>query len=243
MKAMVLAAGLGTRLRPLTDTLPKPLLPVAGRPLLEWNLLLLKRHGITEVIINLHHLGEQIVHALGDGARLGLRLAYSHEPTLQGTGGGIKQAAPFLKDGPFLVLNGDTLSECDLTALIATHRASGALATLAVRDDPEAATWGPVTLDAQGRILQINGKPPLAEPRAALPACMFAGTHVMEQAVLDAIPAGHGSIIDVYCHLLRQGRPLHGYRMIGYWSDIGDPKRYAQAQQDAAEGRLRLPED
>src|SRR5213596_3970838 len=83
MKAMVLAAGLGTRLRPLTDTLPKPLLPVAGRPLLEWNLLLLKRHGITEVIINLHHLGEQIVRALGDGARLGLRLAYSHEPTLQ----------------------------------------------------------------------------------------------------------------------------------------------------------------
>ncbi len=177
MKAMVLAAGLGTRLRPLTDILPKPLLPVAGRPLLEWNLLLLKRHGITEVIINLHHLGEQIVRALGDGARLGLRLAYSHEPTLQGTGGGIKQAAPFLKDGAFLVLNGDTLSDCDLTALIATHRASGALATLAVRDDPEAATWGPVALDAQGRILQINGKPPLAEPRAALPACMFAGIH------------------------------------------------------------------
>src|SRR5438445_45951 len=150
MKAMVLAAGLGTRLRPLTDTLPKPLLPVAGRPLLEWNLLLLKRHGITEVII---------------------------------------------------------------------------------------------TLDAQGRILQINGSPPLAEPRAALPACMFAGIHVMEQAVLDAMPSGLGSIIDVYDRLLRQGRPLHGYRMSGYWSDIGDPKRYAQAQRDVAEGRLRLPED
>src|SRR3989442_12568668 len=243
MKAMVLAAGLGTRLRPLTDTLPKPLLPVAGRPLLEWNLLLLKRHGITEVIINLHHLGEQIVRALGDGARLGLRLAYSHEPTLQGTGGGIKQAAPFLKDGPFLVLNGDTLSECDLTALIAAHRVSGALATLAVRDDPEAATWGPITLDAQGRILQINGSPPLAEPRAALPACMFAGIHVMEQAVLDAMPSGAGSIIDVYDRLLRQGRPLYGYPMTGDWSDIGNPERYAQAQRDAAEGRLRLPED
>jgi len=240
---MVLAAGLGTRLRPLTETLPKPLLPVAGRPLLEWNLLLLKRHGITEVIINLHHLGEQIVRALGDGARLGLRLAYSHEPTLQGTGGGIKQAAPFLKDGPFLVLNGDTLSECDLTALIATHRASGAVATLAVRDDPEAATWGPVTLDAQGRILQINGSPPLPEPRSALPICMFAGIHVMEQSVLDAMPSGPGSIIDVYGHLLRQGRTLHAYRMSGYWSDIGDPKRYAQAQWDVAEGRLRLPED
>ncbi len=243
MKAMVLAAGLGTRLRPLTETKPKPLLPVAGRPILVWNLLLLKRHGITEVIINVHHLGEQIVRALGDGARLGLRLAYSHEPTLQGTGGGIKQAAPFLKDGPFLVLNGDTLSDCDLTALIAAHRASGALATLAVREDPDASTWGPVTLDARGGILQINGNPPLAEPRAALPTCMFAGIHVMKPAVLDAIPPGPGSIIDVYGGLLRQGRPLHGYRMSGYWSDIGDPERYEQAQRDAAEGRLRLPED
>src|SRR5437879_12831 len=186
MKAMVLAAGLGTRLRPLTETLPKPLLPVAGRPILEWNLLLLKRHGITEAIINLHHLGDQIVRALGDGARFGLRLAYSHEPTLQGNSGGIKTAAHFLMDGPFLVHNGDTLSECDLTALIAAHRASAALATLAVRDDPEASTWGPVTLDAHGRILQINGNPPLAEPRAALPPCMFARIHVRERAVLNA---------------------------------------------------------
>jgi len=137
-----------------------------------------------------------------------------------------------------MVINGDTLSDCDLTALIAAHRASGALATLAVRDDPEASTWGPVTLDAHGRILQINDIPPLAAPRAALPPCMFAGIHVMEQTVLDAIPPGPGSIIDVYGSLLRQGRPLHGYRMSGYWSDIGNPERYAQAKRDAAEGRL-----
>jgi len=133
MKAMVLAAGLGTRLRPLTDRTPKPLLPVAGRPILLWNLLLLKRHGITDIIINLHHLGEQIVQVLGDGSRFGMRVAYSHEPTLLGTGGGIKQAAPFLKDGSFLVLNGDTLSACDLTGLIAAHRAGSALFTLALR--------------------------------------------------------------------------------------------------------------
>jgi len=240
MKAMILAAGLGTRLRPLTDTTPKVLLPVAGRPILEWNLLLLKRHGITEVIINLYHLGEQIVRALGDGARLGLRLAYSHEPTLQGTGGGIKQAAPFLKGGPFLVLNGDTLSDCDLTALIAAHRASRALATLAVRDDPNASSWGPVTLDAHARILQIKGNPPLAERRTALSVCMFAGIQVMEQAVLDAIPPGPGSIIDVYGSLLRQGRPLHGYQMSGFWSDIGTQERYAQVQRDVAEGQISL---
>lgn len=242
MKAMVLAAGLGTRLRPLTDATPKPLLPVAGRPILLWNLLLLKRHGVTEVIINLHHLGEQIVQALGDGSRVGMRVAYSHEPALLGTGGGIKQATPFLKNGPFLVLNGDTLSQCDLTALLAAHRAGGALATLALREDPEAARWGPVTVDATSRILQINSTPPLTTPLASLPApCMFAGIHVLGPEVLDAIPPGPGSIIDVYCSLLRQGRMLRGYRTSGYWSDVGTPERYAEVQRDALEGRLNSP--
>ncbi|MEK6605184.1 MAG: nucleotidyltransferase family protein [Nitrospirota bacterium] len=241
MKAMVLAAGLGVRLRPLTDTMPKPLLPIAGRPLLVWNLLLLQRHGITDVLINLHHLGDQIVQAIGDGTRFGLRVAYSHEPELQGTGGGIRQAAPFLKDGPFLVLNGDTLSACDLTGLIAAHRAGKALATLALREDPEAARWGPVTVDADSRILQINGAPPLAPHAEPLPApCMFAGIHVMEPAVLDAIPPGPGSIIDVYHALIGKGLVLRGWRMSGYWSDIGTRERYEQAERDAAEGRLAI---
>lgn len=242
MRAMILAAGLGTRLRPLTDRTPKSLLPIAGRPILVWNLLLLKRHGITDVIINLHHLGEQIVQALGDGSRLGLRVAYSHEPEIQGTGGGIRQAAPFLRDGPFLVLNGDTLSQCDLTGLIAAHRAGKALATLALREDPAAATWGPVTVDAGSRILQINGKPPLAPQAKPLPApCMFAGIHVMEPDILDAILPGPGSIIDVYHALLGNGQVLRGCRMNGYWSDIGTRERYEQAERDAAEGRLAIP--
>jgi NDP-sugar pyrophosphorylase family protein len=232
MKAMVLAAGLGERLRPLTETIPKTLLPIAGRPILAWNLLLLKRHGITEAIINLHHLGEQIVEALGDGRRYGMKLAYSHEPSLLGTSGGIKQAEPYLKDGPFLVLNGDTLSECDLTGLIAAHREGGAQATLAVREDPEAAKWGSLTIDGRSRILRIKGEPP--------GPFMFAGIHILDPAILDAIPPGSGSIIDVYIRLLGDSRPLQAYRMSGYWSDIGTPERYAQAQRDVAEGRLKL---
>ena len=241
MKALLLAAGLGTRLRPLTETTPKVLLPVTGRPVLAWNLLLLKRHGIADVIVNLHHLGEQIVQAIGDGSRLGLRVAYSHEPEIQGTGGGIRQAVPFLKDGPFLVLNGDTLSQCDLTGLIAAHRAGRALATLALREDPEAARWGPVTVDAGARILQINGKPPLAPQAKPLPApCMFAGIHVLEPEILDAIPPGPGSIIDVYHRLLGKGLVLRGWRMNGYWSDIGTRERYEQAERDVAEGRLAI---
>ncbi len=251
MKAMILAAGLGTRLCPLTNTTPKPLLPVGGRPILIYNLMLLKRHGITEVIINLHHLSEQIVQAVGDGGRFGMRVAYSHEPVLQGTGGGIKQAEPFLRGGPFLVLNGDTLSACDLTGLLAAHRHAKALATLALRDDPDAARWGPVTLDDQQRILQINGKPTIPStstrveggpakgtPPTPTPPCMFAGTHVLEPGIFDAIPAGPGSIIDVYVDVLGKGRLLQGYRMNGYWSDIGTPERYAEAQKDAADGKL-----
>ena len=241
MRAMLLAAGLGMRLRPLTETTPKSLLPIAGRPILVWNLLLLKRHGITDVIVNLHHLGEQIVQAIGDGSRLGMRVAYSHEPEVQGTGGGIRQAAPFLKDGPFLVLNGDTLSHCDLTGLIAAHQTGKALATLAIREDPEATRWGPVTVDAGSWILQINGVPPLALQAKPLPApCMFAGIHVMEPEILDAIPPGPGSIIDVYHALLGRGLVLRGYRMNGYWSDIGTRERYEQAERDAAEGRVAI---
>lgn len=241
MKAMILAAGLGMRLRPLTDTTPKPLLPIAGRPILVWNLLLLKHHGITDVIVNLHHLGEQIVQAIGDGSRLGLRVAYSHEPEILGTGGGIRQAGPFLKDGPFLVLNGDTLSSCDLTGLIAAHRAGKAPATLALREDPAAAAWGPVTVDKSLRILQINGVPPLAPDARPLPApCMFAGIHVLEPEILEAIRPGPGSIIDVYHALLGKGRGLRGWRMSGYWSDIGTRERYEQAERDATEGRLTI---
>jgi len=241
MRAMILAAGLGMRLRPLTETTPKSLLSIAGRPILAWNLLLLKHHGITDVIINLHHLGEQIVQALGDGSRLGLRVAYSHEPEIQGTAGGIRQAAPFLKDGPFLVLNGDTLSQCDLTALVAAHRAGKALATLALRKDPAATTWGPVTVGPDSRILQINGKPPLAPQAKPLPAPgMFAGIHVMEPDILDTITPGPGSIIDVYHALLGKGLVLRGWWMTGYWSDIGTRERYEQAERDAAEGRLAI---
>jgi len=239
MKAMILAAGYGKRLRPLTEKIPKPLLPVGKYPILAWNLLLLKRHGIREAIINLHHLGEQIVETIRDGSGYGMRVAYSHEPEILGTGGGIKQASLYLQNGAFLVLNGDTLSDCDLTALIAAHRSSGALATLAVREDPDAADWGPVMLNDRSRIVQINGQPAASGAlETARHPHMFAGLHVVDPAVLDAIPQGPCSIIDVYIELLRRERPLAGYHFSGYWSDIGTPERYAMVQRDAAEGKM-----
>ena len=119
---MILAAGLGTRLRPLTNTIPKPLLPIAGTPLIVWNLLLLKRHGFHDVVINLHHLGPMIEQVVGNGSRYGLRIIYSREPAILGTGGGLKQAEPHFSGESVLVLNGDTLVELDLGALCTFHQ-------------------------------------------------------------------------------------------------------------------------
>ena len=253
MKAMILAAGYGMRLRPLTETIPKPLLPVGGYPLVVWNLLLLKKHGITDALINLHYRGDQIVDALGDGSRYGMRLAYSHEPIILGTGGGIRQAQPYFEKSRCLVLNGDTLSDCDLTMLLNAHIASRAFATLALRTDPLASQWGAVTLSADSRIRQIKGEPPMAvQPSKAGPQpatsagnladYMFSGAHILEPAVVDVIPQGPGSIIDVYIELLRKGQPLAGYRMSGYWSDIGTPERYAAAEMDVSRGLLSPPQ-
>src|SRR2546428_13391296 len=137
MKAMILAAGLGTRLRPLSTALTKPLLPVAGRPLIVWNLLLLRRYGITEVIINLHHLGDLIEKELGDGSRFGMRLAYSRESVILGTGGGIKQAEGFFGGAPFMVLNGGTLLVSGLGEVVLVPSQRGALSSLGVRCAPQ----------------------------------------------------------------------------------------------------------
>lgn len=238
---MILAAGLGTRLRPLTDTVPKPLLPVAGTPLIVWNLLLLRRHGITDVIINLHHLGHLIEKELGDGSRFGMRLSYSREPVILGTGGGIKQAEPFFQGEPFLVLNGDTLAELDLAALVAFHVRRGATATMVLREDPDVDRWGAVEVDGQERVIAINGKGATKAARSVHRRYMFAGIHVMHPCLLRRVPVGReSSIIDAYVDALARGALILGYRMEGYWSDVGTPARYAQVQQDAEAGLVSL---
>lgn len=242
MKAMILAAGLGTRLRPLSNSIPKPLLPVAGRPLIVWNLLLLRRHGITEVIINLHHLGHLIEKELGDGSQFGMRLAYSRESAILGTGGGIKQAETFFGGAPFLVLNGDTLLEVDLGDLTGFHARRGALATLVVREDPEVERWGAVEVDEQQRIISITGRGrAVAERPARLKRLMFAGVHVMDSRLLTPLPPGRqSSIIDAYVTAIEHGERVLGYRMEGYWSDVGTPECYARVQGDAEAGLINL---
>ena len=239
MKAMILAAGLGTRLRPLTDTTPKPLLPVAGTPMIVWNLLLLKRHGIRDVIINLHHLGTMISQALGDGSALGMRILYSHEPVILGTGGGIKQAEAHFNGEPVLILNGDTLFELDLGALMTYHRERHAAATLVLRKDPEAARWGLVEVTDRAEVVRITGRG-LSEPTATS-ARMFAGIHILHPRLLRYLPPGKEcSIIDAYVQGLQEGERIVGYDFDGFWSDVGTPERYAQVERDAAAGLLSL---
>lgn len=240
MRAMILAAGFGTRLRPLTDTIPKPLLPVAGQALIVWNLLLLKRHGIKDIMINLHHLGHLIQRELGDGARLGVRITYSPESVILGTGGGLKQAERFFGDESFVVLNGDTLIELDVMDLIRCHQQSKAIATMVLRQDPDAARWGLVEIDHAEHVVRITGRglPPTesASPR------MFAGVHVMHPALLRDVPVGReSSIIDAYVRAIEGGATVLGYTVSGYWSDVGTPERYAQVQRDAEAELIRLP--
>lgn len=236
---MILAAGLGTRLRPLTNTIPKPLLPVGGTPLIVWNVLLLKRHGFRQVVINLHHLAPMIEQALGTGSKFGVRIIYSHEPVILGTGGGIKQAEPHFSGEPVLILNGDTLVELDLEALCDFHRARNAAATLVLREDADAARWGLVEVGDEGQILRITGKG-LMDPVSST-SRMFAGIHILHPRLLREVPKGTASsIIDPYVRAIAQGEPVLGYDLQGYWSDIGTAERYAQAERDVRAGLIRL---
>lgn len=239
MKAMILAAGFGTRLRPLTNTIPKPLLPVAGTPLIVWNLLLLKRHGFQDVVINLHHLGPMIEQAIGNGSRYGMRITYSREAVILGTGGGIKQAEPNFSGSPVLILNGDTLVEIDLEALWTFHRQRNAAATLVLRSDPDATRWGLVEMAEDNRIVRITGRG-LSEPTLTQPR-MFTGIHILHPRLLREVPKGKASsIIDVYVSGIQRNEIVVGYDHQGYWSDIGTPERYGQAEHDARSGRIDL---
>tara|TARA_B100001971_G_scaffold213418_1_gene246726 strand:- start:5719 stop:6501 length:783 start_codon:yes stop_codon:yes gene_type:complete len=243
MQAIILAAGFGTRLQPLTNTIPKPLLPIAKRPLIVWNLRLLRDHGITKVIVNLHHLGDQIERYLGSGSHLGMHIAYSREKKILGTGGGIKQAEQFLRessDDAFLVFNGDTIINIDLSHMIDNHFTHGGLATMAVRNDPDVDRWGALELDNTNRIVTILGRgQPAAHKTQPITRKMFAGVHIMSPLLLRDIPIGQeSSIISPYMKCLEDGAKIYGYQTTGYWSDVGTPERYDQTKRDAEDGIL-----
>jgi NDP-sugar pyrophosphorylase family protein len=227
MKAMVLAAGLGLRMRPLSRLRAKPALPVLNRPLLHWTLDLLARHGVTDVVINTHHRPASVRRAVGEGSAFGLRVTFSHEPRILGTGGGPRRVRAFFGDQPFILANGDVFFDFDVSALVARHRASGAVATLALGPNPDPKRYGPVVTGPGGRIRSILGKPSAARGSVSL----FAGVHVLDASVLDRLPRGASdSVRDLYVPLLAEGAPLLGVRTRGAWYDLGTPALYLGAQ-------------
>ncbi len=233
MRAMVLAAGLGTRLRPITERIPKPLVPVIAKPLIEQAFANLAEAGITEVVVNTHHLSGDMRRWLRDGPIFGHRVTVSEEKdALLGTGGGIKKAKWFLaKSDPFVVLNGDTLSRPDLRAAIETHRASGALATLVLREDPRAARYGVVSADESGRVVDIAGRVGAPGPRGGV----FIGAHVIAPEIFEHMPASDAFCIvnDVYVPRLRAGdERIRAIFTTRPFFDLGTVEDFAEAQFD-----------
>jgi mannose-1-phosphate guanylyltransferase len=236
MKAMVLAAGLGLRMRPLTLLRAKPALPVLNRPLLEWTMTKLARVGVRDVVVNLHHLPETITGVLGSGRRFGLRIRYARERTILGTGGGPRAVREVFGHEPLLLVNGDVLFELDLRRLLAVHRASGARATLALRPNPVPHAYSPVVSDRKGRILSIAGRPAPAPGAVS----MFASVHVLDPALLERLPEGASdSVLDLYVPLLAEGAHLQGVASRGAWYDFGRPALYRDAQLRLLPGRGR----
>jgi NDP-sugar pyrophosphorylase family protein len=234
MRAMVLAAGLGTRLRPLTDDRPKALVDVGGRPLITYALELLAHFGIADVVINLHYRGDAVRHALGDGANLGLRIRYSPEDPLLDTGGGLKRAEALLAGDDFLVLNSDTIVDLPLDRVIAEHRASKAVATLVLRHDPEQARYGEIEIDGEGRVRRFLGHPEtVATP---LTAFMFAGVHVMSPEIFRFMPAGGAFSLTrlTYPAMLAAGALLRGFPFAGFWRVIDTPADRERAARELA---------
>ncbi|HEX9710648.1 MAG TPA: nucleotidyltransferase family protein, partial [Candidatus Thermoplasmatota archaeon] len=172
---MVLAAGLGTRMRPLTRLRAKPALPVMNRPLLHWTLGLLARNGVTEVMINLHHLPWTVMEAVGDGSVFGLRVSYSREPRILGTGGGPRKVRSFFGDAPFILVNGDILFDFDLRGLLRRHEKARARATLALRPNPDPRRYSSIRTAKDGRVLSLAGLP---RRRRGTPS-LFTGVHVL----------------------------------------------------------------
>ncbi|MEI8063236.1 MAG: nucleotidyltransferase family protein [Verrucomicrobiota bacterium] len=235
MKAFILAAGLGTRLRALGLDLPKVMVPIGGQPLLQHHFEWFCRQGVTEFILNLHYLPEKITDFFGDGSRFGVKITYSPEPELLGTAGGVKKMEVALRDGPFLVIYGDNLIRIELAPFIEFHRQRRAVATVALFESAEPWTGGVLDTDSTGKVLRFREKPDRKEISTNL---INSGIYFMEPAVLDAIPARQFCDFgkDVFPKLLAAGAPLYAMKPKAYIHDIGTPERLAQAQWDFENG-------
>jgi len=231
MKAMILAAGLGERMKPLTWNCAKPALPLLNRPSILHILEHLARSGVAHVAINLHYHPETIRALEPEIRALGLRVFFSEEPVILGTGGGLKQAERFLTDGTLIMVNSDFVTDCPLLLAMDLHHVSRALATLVLTPFVEGTEYGTVEMSETGRILRIAGRP---GPDTGKPRYHFTGIHILDPAIFREIPAGVKSEInrEVYPGLIEEGAPIYGYVHTGFWRELGTPQRYLQGSLD-----------
>jgi mannose-1-phosphate guanylyltransferase len=256
MRAMILAAGLGTRLRPLTYVMPKPVAPVLNRPIVVWIAELLAGHGFKEVVTNLSYLPEQIREVLGDGSAFGLEVTYSEEPEPLGTAGGVGRVRGFLGETEsFLIISGDALTDIDLSAMRESHEANvarGAIATLATKRVDDTTQFGVAITDDEGRIQGFQEKPEPAEALSDLANC---GIYMFRREIFDHFPPpGHRSpagdedqpegfvdwAMDVFPALLDGDVPFYSHKIDAYWNDVGSVGEFVQGNLDALAGAVRI---
>jgi len=236
LKAIVMAGGEGTRLRPLTVNRPKPMVPICNRPVMEYVLELLKRHGVDTVIVTLHYLAEEVVSYFGDGSDFGLHIIYSVEDEPLGTAGSVKKVEEYLDD-TFLVVSGDALTDFDLSRLLSFHRESSSMATVTLTRVESPLEYGVVITDQDHKIVRFLEKPSWGE---VFSDQVNTGIYVLEPEILDLMEPDqfYDFSKDLFPKLLNENRPLFGYVAQGYWCDIGDLDHYRKAHQDMFAGRV-----
>ena len=236
MKAMILAAGEGTRLRPLTLKAPKVMLPIAGKPILEYTLDLLQFHGITDAAINLHYLPNVVIDWLGDGSRFGIRVTYSVENPILGTAGALTRLRGFFDD-TFVLIYGDVLTDLDISSLVRFHQAKEALATVALFEVDDPSACGIVEMDDDCRIVRFVEKP---APGITSSNLANAGIYVLEPSMIDHIPLDtfYDFGVHLFPALLDKGARLYGYVTRGYVIDTGTMENYRRAERDVLGGRF-----
>lgn len=238
MKAVVMAGGEGTRLRPLTSNRPKPLVPVCNRPVMEHIIDLLKKHGITQIVVTLHYLADEIVSYFGDGSDFGVQLIYSVEDEPLGTAGSVKKVETYLSDDTFLLISGDALTDFDLTKAVNFHKERGAMATVVLTRVENPLEFGVVITDEEDKIRRFVEKPSWGE---VFSDTINTGIYVLEPDIFSYMEPG--KVYDFSKHLfpalLEEEKPLYGYVTGGYWCDIGNLHQYRQAQQDLLQGKVK----
>ncbi|OGS34965.1 MAG: hypothetical protein A2293_17050 [Elusimicrobia bacterium RIFOXYB2_FULL_49_7] len=238
VKAFVMAAGAGTRLRPLTYAIPKPMVPVVNKPVLEHTLENLRNHGIFQIVMNLHHYPEIIENYFGDGARHGMKIFYSYEKELLGTAGGVKKMEQFF-DSTFIVMSGDGLTDIDLTKAVRYHQQKKAMATMVMKAIDSKFEYGVTLTDKNGRISKFIEKPSWSDVFANT---VNTGIYIFEPEVFNYIPKNkfYDFGMQVWPQLLKLKKKIFGYEMKEYWTDVGNLKEYRYGVRSALDGNTKL---